>query len=179
MFMFKCKERNFETMTGESCYQCFITRHPMDSRVICKKINGTTPADIPEGAIELSSAVKGATYRTVNDALVKVEEISGDKVKLYFKETGSRFEVPSNTIVFSDISKVLADKEKVGSGSKKQKRGETKTSYIDNLLSEGTEFNKIVELVVEKFKEDQKKIKRLVWSRRATLKKAENPNDTD
>jgi len=169
MYIFKCKERNLEVMTRKSCAQCFLDKKPMNSRPLCKAKN-QVPTEFSTDAIEVSKATRGVTYRTTSNALVKVEIRESDKlVRLFFEATGNRIDVPSNTIVFSDISKILSHNEETGNISK---RGESKTSYIDNLLSDGTiEFQKIVELVVDRFKEDEKKVKRLVWSRRATLKK--------
>lgn len=179
---FMCKRLNKE-MNNNSCFNCFRTEErKYSSRALCKQENSVKIDDknkLPS-AVVLTEALEGQTYRTGSGVIVRVEKINDRKAVLFSVETGNEVEVPSDTIVFSDISKILDDKGyerdergKIKLKNKERQSKETKTSYIDNLLEEEVDFDEIVKQVSEKYDDDPKKVKRLCWSRRAMLKRSQ------
>jgi len=133
-------------------------------------------------------AEKGYTYRTKKGLLVKIKTFNREtkKVILIPYDTGSEVTVDYNYPLYQDIENPLVAErlkefgEEIrtedGYGTRKErKRKETKTSCVDSLLRESKDIKEIVEIISTRYDEqDIKKVKRLVWSRRALLKKEIN-----
>lgn len=184
MSVFNCKITG-KIMNSKTCGFCFSTKPKLfNSRLSCKYTNSIPLEELPLHAIRLEDATRDLYYRTALNLLIKIEKkLDNKKVRVYSESTGNSLDVPSNTIVYSDISALLQDKgyeeKKDGDGDitsmiKKrgeQNRKETKTSYIDSLLLKGIDVDEIVKLTIEKYNDEGKKVKRLIWSRRATIKK--------
>ena len=140
--------------------------------------------------LRAENAEKGRTYRTAKGVLVDVYKFDrkNERVVLRPKDTESEVSVPYNYALYLDVNNPLVAERKLefgetegadGYGEKRKRKGErkeTKTSSVDTLLREGKELPEVVEIISEKYNEDKKKVKRLVWSRRALLKKEKKNN---
>lgn len=136
--------------------------------------------------LRAEDSTKGCTYRTKRGLLVKVHGFNReDKRVILIPDTGSEVPVEYDYPLYYDLDNPLVAQRRLEFGEtegqdgygyrKERKRKETKTSCVDSLLREGKELAEVVKIISEKYGEEEKKVKRLVWSRRAKLK-GENGN---
>ena len=113
-------------------------------------------------------AAVGDHYRTLKGTRVRVEEKNDNRITLFSCATGNAIKVSLDYVLGSDFPESSEENSK-----EEKERKETKTSYIDSLISKDVGIDEIVSSVQQKYPDerDARKIKRLVWSRRATLKK--------
>ena len=140
-----------------------------------------------------SDVIVGCMYRTEKGLLVQAKGFNREtkKVIVIPVDTGSEVPVAYDYPLYLDLNNPLVlkrrkefgedeVKETTGDGEesygfkKVRKRKETKTSCVDSLLREGKDLTEVVKTISSRYNEEEKKVKRLVWSRRALLKKENN-----
>ena len=147
MVVFKCKIRN-EIVDISECSNCYPQRAEKMkegkikdadanflslSRALCKMANkAEIPIEEINNAVTVEKAIVGDLYRTVSNSLVRVQrEINteGPQIYLVSERDGSRVKISADYILFSDIEKLLTQKEEeVTAGTATTEVKETKKS---------------------------------------------------
>ena len=120
MVVFRCKIRN-EIVDINECSICYPKREKeirdagFLSRAACK-IENKIQVSIEEipNALTVEKAIVGDLYRTISNNLVRVlHEINtgGPQIYLVSEKDGSRVKITKDYILFSDIEKLLKQKE--------------------------------------------------------------------
>ena len=129
MVAFKCKIRN-EIVDISECSLCHPKREEKVkegkikneegflglSRAACKMLNKIeVPLEEIPHAVTVDKTIPGDLYRTVSNSLVRVhreDNTEGPQIYLVSERDDSRVKISADYILFSDIEKLLVQKEK-------------------------------------------------------------------
>jgi hypothetical protein len=148
---------------------------PMKEENTDSTISLNAPGEPIEGKVTPFEDLEVAGhYLSKKGRIVRIKSIKTDerRVIVVAIETGNDIELPADypLVPYSGTVKKSYYRKK---GGGRKKSGETKTGFIDELLQTDLTIEEVIEKALEKYPDDNKsKMKRLVYTRRSRLKKA-------